>query len=68
MILVINLLNPIFMKSKIQMRGLHFNREAVTKLNDGQMSQLKGGASSKGDVCSCCHGSCNKTEQSIEAT
>lgn len=56
------------MKSKIQMRGLHFNREAVTKLNDGQMSQLKGGASSKGDVCSCCHGSCNKTEQSIEAT
>lgn len=53
------------MKSKIQMKGLHFNREAVTKLNDGQMSQLKGGASSKGDVCSCCHTSCNKAIEEV---
>ncbi|GAE63844.1 class I lanthipeptide, partial [Chryseobacterium indologenes] len=50
------------MKSKIQMKGLQFNKEAVTKLNDDQISQLKGGilgASSRGDNCSCCHGSCN---------
>lgn len=30
------------MKSKIQMKGLQFNKEAVTKLNDDQISQLKG--------------------------
>ncbi|WP_194296462.1 class I lanthipeptide, partial [Chryseobacterium indologenes] len=26
------------MKSKIQMKGLQFNKEAVTKLNDDQIS------------------------------
>ncbi|AZB19325.1 class I lanthipeptide [Chryseobacterium indologenes] len=57
------------MKSKIQMKGLQFNKEAVTKLNDDQISQLKGGilgASSRGDNCSCCHDSCNpKTTTTI---
>ncbi len=50
---------------KIQLKkGLSFNKEAISKLNDDQLSQVKGGgiiggASSKGDSCSCCHHSCS---------
>ncbi|MEW7278634.1 class I lanthipeptide [Aquimarina sp. 2201CG1-2-11] len=47
-------------------KGLAFNKEAISKLNDDQLSLVKGGgalglggASSKGDSCSCCHHSCN---------
>ncbi len=50
---------------KIQLKkGLSFNKEAISKLNDDQLSQVKGGGiigagSSRGDSCSCCHQSCN---------
>ena len=47
-------------------KGLTFNKEAISKLNDDQLSQVKGGGvpgvggnSSKGNSCSCCHHSCN---------
>ncbi len=45
-------------------KGLAFNKEAISKLNDDQLLQVKGGGiigagSSKGDSCSCCHHSCN---------
>ncbi len=41
-------------------KGLAFNKEAISKLNEDQLSSIKGGfGSSKGEVCSCCAGSCN---------
>ena len=45
-------------------KGLAFNKEAISKLNDDQLSLVKGGGapgrgSSRGDSCSCCHRSCN---------
>ena len=64
--LLFNILILKIMK-KIQLKkGLSFNKEAISKLNDDQLSQVKGGgvpgiggASSKGDSCSCCHHSCS---------
>lgn len=57
------------MKLKIQMKGLYFNKEAVKKLNDGQMNQLKGGGRSSKDInCSCVNRSCdNKSKDNEDA-
>ena len=41
-------------------KGLNFNKEAISKLNEGQLSTIKGGVgSSRGAQCSCCRASCN---------
>lgn len=46
-------------------KGLTFNKEAISKLNDDQISKIKGGnqdaitdRSSDGNNCSCCKNSC----------
>ena len=59
-----NHFNILKMKKIKLNKGLSFNKEAISKLNDDQLSQVKGGGifgggSSKGDSCSCCHHSCN---------
>ena len=44
-------------------KGLAFNKEAISKLNEDQLSKVKGGgASSRGDACSCCRNSCNASD------
>lgn len=56
------------MKLKIQMKGLCFNKEAITKLNHGQMNQLKGGGRSSKDInCSCVNRSCDRTKDDDDA-
>ncbi|WP_408045127.1 class I lanthipeptide [Tenacibaculum litopenaei] len=48
-------------------KGLKLSKEAVTKLQDSQLANLKGGAGEKAPAKSCLLLSCDKaSEQSIE--
>jgi hypothetical protein len=54
-------LNLIVMKIKLK-KGLTFNKEAISKLNEDQLSLIKGGLKARGSNgprCSCDSGSCN---------
>ncbi|AIL44432.1 MULTISPECIES: class I lanthipeptide [Elizabethkingia] len=58
------------MKRKIQLtKGLSINKEAIAKLQESQMAQLKGGIKSVEGSCgagSCAH-SCNKDSCNTKA-
>jgi hypothetical protein len=55
------------MKIKLK-KGLTFNKEAISKLNDDQLSLVKGGMKARGSNgprCSCNRESCNLADIQI---